>query len=249
MNQINENTLLKAKVILLALLSIFTIFYTINTYREGNLIGANASNTITVSGKGETEAKPDTATISFTIRESAKDAKQAEKTVAEKSNKAVALLKDILDEKYIKTNSYTSYPKYIYPANAAAKIDGYETTQTVEVKVKDISKVSDVIQVITSSGINEVSGPNYIVDKNEDYMNIARGAAIKDAKDKASVLASQLGVKIVRIVSFTENNNSHYPPMYASMSMKSEAIQDSAPSLPVGENIVTSNVSVTYEIK
>ncbi len=89
----------------------------------------------------------------------------------------------------------------------------------------------------------------YVVDNNEDYMNIARGAAITDAKNKASVLAAQLGVKIVRIVSFTENNNRIYPPMYATMSMKAEAVADSTPSLPVGQNTVTSNVSITYEIK
>ncbi len=249
MNQINENTLLKVKVILLTLLSLFVIFYTYNTYKEGKLIGANATNTITVNGKAEIDVKPDMATINFTIRESGKDAKGAEALVSNKSSKVLELLKKLVDEKDIKTGSYASYPKYSYPANSVAKIDGYETTQILEVKVRDIAKVSDVIQSITSSGINEISGPNYVLDNDEDYKNIARGEAINDAKKKAELLAKQLGVELVRIVSFSEDSYSPMP-YYSTMSMRADSAKlESAPSLPTGENTTTSNVTITYEIK
>lgn len=249
MNQINENTLLQVKVALLTLLSIFVIFYTYNTYKEGRLIGASATNTITVNGKAEIDSKPDMATINFTIRESGKDAKAAEKLVGDKSAKVLEMLKKLVDEKDIKTNSYTSYPKYSYPNNSVAKIDGYETTQSIDVKVRDIAKVSAVITSITSSGINEISGPNYVLDNDEDYKNIARGEAISEAKKKAELLAKQLGVELVRIVSFSEDAYSPIPYYSIMTKVGDSAESQSAPSLPTGENTTISNVTITYEIK
>ncbi len=77
--------------------------------------------------------------------------------------------------------------------------------------------------------------------------------AIDDAKEKAESLSKDLGVKLVRIISFYENSNDGgYPyPMYAeSKAIGGDmAVTNVAPSLSTGENKIMSNVTITYEIK
>lgn len=247
----NENTFLNVKIVLLILVSILVVLYSINVYKEGQLIGSSASNVISVSGTGEIDVKPDLATISLTVRESNKDTKQAEILVSERTQKLLTSLKGVIEDKDIKTDSYTSYPRYSYPINSAPKIDGYETTQNISIKVRDTENVSKVIALISSAGIKEVSGPNYTIDDDGDYKDIARKEAIDDAKDKAELLAKQLGVKLVRIVSFSESDYSPmYPVMYKANSMSLDAAAPEAlPTLPTGENTIKSNVNITYEIK
>ena len=73
---------------------------------------------------------------------------------------------------------------------------------------------------------------------------------LKDAKEKAKVLASELGVGLGKVVSFSENSGGY--PMYVEKRMMDSALVSSvapAPVLPKGENKITSNVSITYEIR
>ena len=184
------------------------------------------------------------------MREQAKDNKEGQDKIAKKISIALTDLKKIIDKKDIKTNTYNSYPRYSYPLNAAAKLDGYDVTQNVTVKVRNVDDVAKVLDIISKAGINEVSGPEYSVDNDNKYKDEAREMAIKDAKSKAEKLASQLGVNLVRIVSFSENAGGYVQPMYM-MKAEGKVMSDSAvaPQLPVGENEISSNINIIFEIK
>jgi uncharacterized protein YggE len=232
-------------------LTIVAILFSINLFREGRLIGSSATNIISVTGKGEMDVKPDTSSITLTIRESGKDAKEGEGKITAKSTKFLASIKSLIEEKDIKTESYNSYPRYAYPANQIAKIDGYEMSQVITLKVRDLKNVGKVLELISAAGINEVAGPNYEIGDIEKYKTDTRALAIKDAKVKAEVLAKQLGVDLVRIVNFSEGGD-YVQPIYmrgdAMMkTMSAEVAQ--VPVLPAGENKVSSNVTITFEIK
>lgn len=244
-------TLYSSLSILAIFLTLVAILFSYNLFKEGKLIGSNASNVISVTGKGEMDVKPDISSIILTVRESGKDNKEGEEKVAVKTEKFLAGIKDLIQDKDIKTDNYNSYPKYFYPLNQPAKIDGYEVSQTITLKVRDIKNVSKVLGVISASGINEVTGPNYEIDDIEKYKSDTRALAIKDAKEKVEVLAKQLGVDVVRIVNFSEGSD-YVPPMYMQNDMMTKNVavmQEVAPQLPVGENKVTSNVTITFEIK
>ena len=247
------NNLYKVLTILAATLTVVAIFYASNLYKENKIIGSNASNIITVTGKSELMVKPDISNITLTIRESEKDAKEAEKKSSEKSNKLVIELKKLINEKDIKTLSYNSSPKYSYINNQVPKIEGYEVTQSITVKVRNTENVSKVLSLISANGVGEVSGPEYTLDEEDTdkYKAETRSKAIKNAKEKAEILADQLGVKLVRIVSFAEGSDYNYPvPMYTrsgAQSMKLDA--EIAPTLPAGENKINSNVTITFEIR
>lgn len=250
--------------ILLVVLSIVGVLYAINLFREGRLIGANASNTITLSGEGKTTASPDRATITFSVREQTKlakkveyaesdeddkDVKDSKDRIAKKINLALDELNKILDKKDISTETYSSYPRYNYPVNGPGLIDGYDVSQTISVKVVDIKNVSKILDIISKAGINEVSGPGYYIEKDEVFKDKAREEAINDAKRKANILAKQLGVSVLRIVSYTEDSN-YVPMTYMTKTSLSGAVEDATTAtLPEGENEITSNVTITFEIK
>lgn len=225
----------------------------------------NIKNTIVVTGHGEVNAVPDIASIYFTIRKEAKTVKEAQNAVAEVEKKALELLKtNNIAEKDIKTENASFNPKYEYryssvvcnqygcPPNPGRNvIVGYEAYESISLKVRNIDDAGKVIEGLGSLGVTELSGPNFAIDEEDSLKADARKIAIDDAKIKAKVLAKDLGIRLGKITSFNENGN--YPmPMYESgAAMKSADMMRSSitPELPKGENTISSDVTITYEIR
>lgn len=249
----------KLVLIISILLGLFLLASTIKVMRESRFVGSglNATNTISVSGKGEVERSPDTAKISFSVRVEKKVLKEAQDEV---STKIDTIKKDLLaigiEEKYIKTDSYTSYPQYDYSRcygnicpPTTQTLRGYEVSHSITVSVKDLDKVDAVLGVIGKIGVTDISGPNFGFEDDKMIAREARDLAIADAKAEADKLTKSLGVKIVRIVSFSESGSGYPVPMYArDMSVGAKA-ESTDPVIPVGVQKVESNVTIVYEIR
>lgn len=253
-------------VIFGAILSVFFFFKTVNEIKTGTVIGrdSNPSNIITVNGKGEVLANPDIANVSFSVIESAKTVAAAQKLATDRSNKAIAFLREKgIAEKDISTQNYSFYPKYEYSQgictpyggcpNGKSILTGYEVSQTVSVKIRNIDIAGDILSGLGTIGVQNLSGLDFTVDKRDALEREARQQAIEDAAKSAEQLASDLGVKIVRIVSFSENNGGYPMYMYSKAGMGGDAYetraQNAAPDLPTGETKITSNVTIVYEIR
>jgi len=224
--------------------------------------GVMPANTISVSGYGEAVAVPDIATFTYSVVSEKSTVAAAQDDATTKANAITAALKAAgVAERDIQTTGYSVYPQYEYqevqciryPCPGQQKLRGYEVRQTTTVKVRDTAKAGDLLTQVGGMGATEVSGLNFTFDKPEQVEDEARDKAIADAKEKAEVLASSLGVTLVRIVSFSESGN--YPmPYYArdmayGMGGAESVVAQKAPEISVGENKVTSNVSITYEIR
>ena len=227
--------------------------------------GVTATNTISVSGEGEVLASPDIAMISFTVREVSKNVADAQSKASQKVKIALASVRSngVLD-KDIKTENYSSYPKYEWqegtvscmavgcPPSRPGKqvIVGYEVSQSVAITARDLTSVNAIVDGLGKSGVTEMQGPNFAIDKEDALKDQARKQAIDKARVKAETLAQELGVSLVRVVSFSEGG---YSPVYArTMSVGMEKGMDlavSAPELPQGQQKITSSVTVTYEIR
>ena len=216
--------------------------------------------TIDVSGDGHAFAVPDVANESFTVEQKAATVHDAQAVVTKKTNEAIAFLKKSgIAEKDIQTTNYSAYPEYsntncytkLCPTytDGAQKIIGYTVSDTITVKIRDTEMTGKIVDGLGALGVTGLSGPNFAVD-NPDAVNAqARANAINDAKEKAEVLATQLGVRLVRIVRFSENGGGY--PMMA-YDMKSESAVGAAapmPAMPVGQNKYTSSVTLTNEIQ
>ncbi len=253
----------KLVLVISILLGLFLLASTIKTLRESKLVGSglNATNTIMVSGKGEVNKSPDTAKVSFSVRAEKKVLKEAQDEVSTKIGKIKAdLIAKGLEEKYIKTDSYTSYPQYdynqarcysAYCPPSTPTLRGYEVSHAITINVKDLEKVESVLGILATNNVSDMSGPNFGFEDDKMVSLEARDLAIADAKGEAEKLAKSLGVRLVRIVSFSENGGGYPMPMYAKAELGGVAMDmaQSTPQIPVGEQKVTSNVTIVYEIR
>ncbi len=240
-------------ILVLVALFVFLLASAAVKVKEYKYVGAGieAMNTISVSGEGQVFAVPDVAVFTLTVREESKDVKSAQKVATKKINEVIDYLKkEGIEERDIKTISYNANPRYNWTQGKGRELQGYEVSQSVRVKVRDTDKAGEILAGVGARGIDNVSGLTFQIDDDDALKAKARREAIADAKRKADVLASDLGVDIVRVTGFSEGGN-YAQPKYARMEMAlmSDGIGGGAPELPVGENKITSNVTITYEIR
>lgn len=141
----------------------------------------------------------------------------------------------------------------VYYPNGQRVLSGYDVTQTLTVKMRGemMNKIGQIIEGVTAAGANQAGDLQFTLDNPDAVQAQARDKAITDAKAKADVLAKQLGVKLAKIVSFSEGG---YAPVYQ-MNFAKTAAADSAgggvaaPSIQTGESKTTVNVSITYEVE
>lgn len=255
-------------------LFVYLIALAYNQFKSSKYIGSDVppQRMITVNGKAEIPTKPDIATFSYSINEKAKTVEAAQNTASAKANKVLESLKAAgVEEKDLKQTNYSINPEYdwvnspcayetnlVYPrpcTDGRQVLKGYEVTQTVEVKVHDIVKAGTLFQTVGALGVSNVFGLTFSIDKLEEVKEQARLMAVTNAKQSAEKLAKQLGVKLIGITSFYDQcsygcyddsygRGGAVAPMAANMDSKVEA-----PAIPVGEQKIQSNVTITYEIK
>lgn len=245
-------------ILVFVLLAIYLFAQTLVTMKEYKYVGGGVpvTNTITVAGTGEAFAAPDTTQFSFSVIEKAASAAEAQQQATAKMDQALDAVRAAgVEDANIKTVSYDVHPNYQqvecvrYPC-PAPKIDGFEVVQTEEIKIKDAQKAGELITTLAGLGVQNISQLSFTIEDEDAIQQKARAQAVAEAKKKAAELASTLGVSLVRIVGFSEDGAQPIP-YYAkdSMSIRSEAAQAAPAELPQGQNKITSNVSITYEIR
>ncbi len=221
--------------------------------------------TISVTGEGEATAIPDIATFNFTVQAKEADAASAQKKVTETMQKIKDFLKEKgVEDKDINTENLDLSPWYEEqeyvpctpwgcPPYREPKVAGYQVNQTVSVKVRKIDDAGAIVGGIGELGAQNISSLSFTIDDETKLVREARDKAIEDAKAEAQKLADKLGVRIVRMTGYWENNDGYYPPIeYDSYSYKAgmaeEAIQTTA-EIPVGEDTITMKVDISYEVR
>lgn len=266
LTDVQKRRLTNGLIAVVFLLAVFLGLKALNTLKEFKYIGGNVypTNTINVSGKGTIIAIPDVAEVSFSVIENGNSVAVAQDKATEKMNAILDAVKDMeVLEKDIKTTGYNSYPKYEYRASSVCSggycppgkevLTGYEVSHNVTIKIRKTDKAGEVLTKIGSLGASNISGLNFVVDDIEAVKKQAREEAIENAKAEAKQLSKSLGLKLVKIVNFSEQGD--YPMYYGMGGMEAKSmmmdatVAQSAPQLPVGENEIVSNVNITYEVK
>jgi uncharacterized protein len=250
--------------IALIMLVVFLGVTTLNSLKHLRSIDP-AYNSITVSGEGEVFAVPDVASFSFSVSADATTVATAQAEVTKKMDAILKAMKDLgIEDKDVKTSDYSVWPKYTYrqiycittPCPGTQQVqDGYTASHTVTVKVRDTEKAGAALSAAGDAGATNLSGLTFTVDDLDTIVAEARDLAIKDAREKAEGLADDLGVRLVRVVSFSDSLGGYPQPYYArdTMGMGGPEMmasnQAKAPTLPMGENKAQVSVSITYEIR
>lgn len=207
---------------------------------------------ITVSGTGEVYATPDVGLIDISVKTEGKDVATATNDNSIKMNGIISFIKSSsVEDKDIKTTGFNINPIYSWEEKTGKRsLNGYEVTQTINVKIRDLTKVGVIISGATEKGANDVSSLSFIVDNDEQIKEDAKNLAIKDAQAKAKNLEKALGIKMVKIINFSENS---YNPIYSYSAeykmLDSSGMGGVAPTIQTGQNKITSTVTITYAIR
>jgi len=172
-------------------------------------------NTIWVTGSGKASAQADEATVILGVETEKETASEASSSNAELMSAVINSLESLgLTEEDMRTVSYTIYP--VYSKDDYKTIVGYRVINMIAVKITDMNLIGAVIDKATENGANRIQGVSFGLsdEKQSDLKREAYVAALKDAEEKASLIAEQLGVKITGVVSVSESVYQPYRPYY-----------------------------------
>jgi len=253
-------TYLGIAIIISVLLVAFSVFSYSRTYSR--MVEPGGYRSFSVVGEGKAVVVPDIATFSFgVVTEGGKDLVSLQDDNSKKTNAAIDYVKSQgVKEADVKTANYSVEPRYQYSACGynwgsdvcpPPVIVGYTIRQNVSVKVRDFSKIGEMLSGVVSKGANNVSQLNFTVDDPTVVENEARAEAITKAKAKAKEIAKAGGFSLGRLISINENNNGPMP-FYA----KTTAMglggggpeMAAAPAIQVGSEEVSVSVTLIYEI-
>ena len=235
---------------------IYLIFYIGTLIRteikEYEFIGRSdeGMRTISLQATGEVKVVPDVAFTTMGVQTEAETVEAAQDQNTQIMNKLLTELAAMgIAEKDMQTQDYNVYPQYDYTPDEGRELRGYQVSQHVRVRVRDIDKADEVLALAGSVGATNVGGLDLQVDDTDVYIEKARAEAIKELKEKVRMITGSLDVDVVGVVNYSENEpqDGGRPDM---MYMEAKALGGgSAPALAAGENTVRMQGNVVFEIQ
>jgi uncharacterized protein YggE len=209
---------------------------------------------ITVSGDGESAVAPDMAVVNLSVVKQAKTAREA----LDENNKAMAdvlaaLKQTGIADRDLQTSGFSIQPQYTYPQPVDGQpqqpqLIGYQTINSVTVRIRDLAKLGSVIDQSVTLGINQGGDIQFTNDKPEGAVEEARKDAVASAVKKAKTLSEAAGVKLGRILEISEIEPRAAPqPVFRAAMMKGAS--DASVPVQNGENTYNVTVSVTFAIE
>jgi uncharacterized protein len=205
---------------------------------------------ISISGHGEVRVVPDLAVVSIGVTTQANTAREA----LDGNTKSMKLLLDTLKKAGIETrdmatSNFSVGPRLDYGNNTGqpAKVVGYDVNNMVTITVRKIDDLGELLDVAVSTGSNTINGISFSVSKPDAMLTEARKEAVADARSKAETYAAAGGFKLGNIITINEGTAYQPPVTYAAKADRAA----SADAVPIaqGEQALSVDVSITYEIK
>jgi|WetSurMetagenome_2_1015567.scaffolds.fasta_scaffold30903_5 uncharacterized protein len=203
---------------------------------------------ITVAGTGESHSKPDFAQVQVGVVTEALTAAEALKKNNEAMSQLIVMIrKRGIEDRDLQTVQFNVSPRYKYDKNQQEppKITGYQVTNEVHVKVRNLLALGAFLDETVSMGANQVRGISFGVAEPAKLLDEARKMAVADAQHRAAIYAEAAGVKIGKPIRIEEQAGGR-PGPYPVMRM--DAAAASAVPVAPGEQTFSVTVTVSYAI-
>jgi hypothetical protein len=202
---------------------------------------------ISVTGEATVSVPPDQAQIDGGVTSDAKTAREASDANNAAMGKVLLALKGAgIDEKDYQTSRLSLQPQYAPNRNGPSPVVGYRASNRVTVRIHDVTKVANIIDVLVGAGANDIGGINFVVSQASKLLDDARTNAIADARRKAEIYAKAAGVTLGEPLSIAEEGGA--APMFRSNKMVAGGMAAAAP-VAQGEETLSVSVSVSWAIK
>lgn len=210
------------------------------TVAEGTLLD--------VVAEGRVSRVPDIAIIRAGVVSQGATAAEALSANARQMASLLAALKAAgIADRDIQTATISLNPQYRYAENQPPVITGYQASNTVSVKFRDIARSGTILDALVKQGANQIDGPNLTIDAIDSAMDEARVDAVKRARTRADLYARALGMRVDRIVMVSEGGDIGMPGPIPQMMVRAEA-KDATQVVP-GEQQVSTSVRIRFLLK
>ncbi len=200
-----------------------------------------------VSAEGRTTRVPDVATIRAGVVSQAPTAAAALADNAQRMTRVIAALKRAgVAARDLATSNVGLSPQYRYTEGQAPAITGYQATNTVSIRFREVAKAGGVLDALVAQGANQIDGPNLSIDKPEAALDEARTDAVKKARARADLYAAAAGLKVARVISIAETGQDAGSPGPQPMFMARAMASDAKTEITPGEKDVTVTLSVRF---
>jgi len=201
-----------------------------------------------VVATGEVTRVPDIVHINAGVVTQAASATDAIRENAARMERVRAALRRAgVADRDIQTSSINLNPNYRYAENQPPELTGYQATNQVNVKFRDIAQSGRILDALVAEGANQISGPMLAIDKPEDALDEARTQAVANARARAELYARALGMRVARVLAVSESGTAYPPPR--PMVMERMAAQDASTQIVPGEQSLSVSLTVTFELE
>ncbi|MEP3049274.1 MAG: SIMPL domain-containing protein [Roseibium sp.] len=206
---------------------------------------------ITMEGRGSVSVAPDMAVITTRVVTAAKTAPDALAQNTRDLSKVIETIKAAdIEAKDIQTSGFSIYPRYeriTDGSNRQPEIIGYEVRNGVEINVRDLGTLGNLLNTVVESGANAVDGIRFQVSDPDEKLDEARKAAVKAARHKAEIFSNAAGVELVNIITIAETGVQMPRPMMMRAESMMMAKADAVP-IEAGEETISASVTISWEI-
>jgi uncharacterized protein YggE len=217
--------------------------------------GENApSPRIIVSGQGAVAVAPDMAQLALTVTTEATTAREALTNNSATMTKVLKAMGAMgIAERDLQTANFSIQPRRTHPSRQGSepaeepRIIGYTVRNGLNVRVRDLKKLGEVLDASVTLGVNEGGGIRFTNDDPSDAIAKARVKAVEDALAKAKTLADAAGVKLGGVLEISEQSGTPRPMSMARAEMAMDYAPNAVP-IAAGENTYKVAVNVTVAI-
>jgi len=200
---------------------------------------------ISVTGEATVSVPPDQAQIDGGVTSDAKTAREASDANNAAMGRVLLALKGAgIDEKDYQTSRLSLQPQYAPNRSGPSPVVGYRASNRVTVRLRDVTKVAGIIDVLVGAGANELGGINFMVSQASKLLDDAREKAIADARRKAEIYAKAAGVTLGEPLSISGEGSA--APVFRGKMM---APMQAGAAVAQGEETLSVTVSVSWAIK
>ena len=201
-----------------------------------------AERLVTVTGEATVSVAPDMAVIRIGVTSQGKTAREASDANARQMTAVLAAIKDAgIAERDVQTSRLSLQPQYDPNKSGTARLLGFQVTNQLTIKIRDVAKMPGILDRAIGAGANEMSGIEFVVSQQSKLLDQARDDAIADARRKAALYARAAGAKLGPVVAIAEEGST--PPPRLMQAMRAGAV----PVAP-GEQTLRAVVTVSYEL-
>lgn len=205
---------------------------------------------LTVHASATTRTAPDLAIVTLGVVARGATARAAQDA---QNTRMAAVMQAVrsagVEDSEVQTVGFSLDPQYAYPRNAAPRISGYQSRNTISIRVRDLNAISALLDATVADGANELQGIQFTYQDDEASRDAARAQAVRTARARAEAYAEAAGMRVDRTLAITEPGGSAAPLLDYPLARAVTVEQSADASIRPGELDNRSSVTVVYELR